>query len=68
MEEDLKISLLEKGWLIIITLEGSREDVVVSVYISLSRFSLLDDETFYFMKRREGNICNAFKLIHTKIL
>jgi hypothetical protein len=50
MQEQLKSSLLDEGWFIIITLEAIREYIVVIVYIAHSIFVLFDYETFYFMK------------------
>ena len=50
MEENLKSYMLDNGSLIIVTFDESKEDIVVSLYIALSIFSLFDDETFYFMK------------------
>jgi len=50
MEKQLNSSLVDEGWLIIITLEGSREDLVVSLYIALPIFAPVDIEMFYFLK------------------
>jgi hypothetical protein len=41
---------MDEGWLIIITLEATREELVVGLYIALSIFAPFDNETFYFIK------------------
>jgi len=50
MQEQLKSSLMDEHWLIIVTPEATIEDFFVGLYTALSMFSLFDDGTFYFMK------------------